>query len=116
MYICKNAFQPMRNLKFKIMNPTINNTGLIECGVSDQIFNLDHTSQLNGYSITKAYLKDKTSAGIVQMKCPKAEIVADKTAILEDKTIDFILVLSPKPDDMNFIGEALQAGKQVRIM
>ena len=98
------------------MNPTINNTGLIECGVSDQIFHLDYTSQLNGYSITKAYLEDKTSAGIVQMKCPEAEIVNDRTAILEDKSIEFILVLSPKPDDMNFIGEALQAGKQVRIM
>lgn len=98
------------------MNSTINNTGLIECGVSDQIFHLDQTSHLNGYSITKAYVTDKTSAGIVQMKCPQAEIVADKTAILEDSSIDFILVLSPKADDMNFIGEALQAGKQVRIM
>jgi predicted dehydrogenase len=98
------------------MNSTINNTGLIECGLSDQIIHLDHTSQLNGYSITKAYVSDKSSAGIIQMKCPQAEIVADKSAILEDKTIDFILVLSPKADDMNFIGEALQAGKQVRIM
>jgi predicted dehydrogenase len=98
------------------MNATINNTGLIECGVSDHIFQLNHTSQLNGYSITKAYVTDKTSAGIVQSQCPEVEIVNDKATILEDKTIDFILVLSPKADDMNFIGEALQAGKQVRII
>ena len=98
------------------MNATINNTGLIECGVSDHIYQLNHTSQLNGYSITKAYVTDKTSAGIVQSQCPEVEIVNDKATILEDKTIDFILVLSPKADDMNFIGEALQAGKQVRII
>jgi hypothetical protein len=98
------------------MNSTIYNTGLIECGLSDQIFHLDHTSQLNGYSITKAYVTDKTSAGLVQIKCPQAEIVADKAAILEDTSIDFILVLSPQAADMTFIGEALQAGKQVRIM
>jgi len=99
-----------------INKSTINNTGLIECGVSDEIFHLEHTSHLNGYSITKAYVIDKSSEGIIQMKCPQAEIVKDRSAILEDKTIDFILVLSPKADDMNFIGEALQAGKQVRIM
>jgi predicted dehydrogenase len=98
------------------MNTTINNVGLIECGVSDQIFHLNHTSHLNGYSITKAFTKDKSSAGIIQSQCPSAEIVDNKTAILEDNSIDFILVLSPKPDDLTFIGEALQAGKQVRVM
>ena len=98
------------------MNTPINNIGLVECGVSDHIYQLNQTSYLNGYSITKAYVIDKTSAGIIQSQCPEAEIVNDKATILEDKTIDFILVLSPQAGDMNFIGEALQAGKQVRIM
>lgn len=103
----------------EIMNTTINNTyniGLIECGVSDALFQIDHTSNLNGYSIKKAFVTDKSSAGIVQSQCPKVEIVEDKHSILQDQTIDFILVISPQSTDMNFIGEAIQAGKQVRIM
>lgn len=103
----------------EIMNTTINNTyniGLIECGVSDALLQLNQTSTLNGYSVKKAYVTDKTSAGIVKSQCPKAEIVEDKHAILNDQSIDFILVISPQSSDLIFIGEAIQAGKQVRIM
>jgi hypothetical protein len=101
------------------MNTTINdiyNIGLVECGASDAIFQINHTSTLNGYSITKAFVTNKSSAGIVQSQCPKAEIVEDKHSILNDQTIDFILVISPQSCDLNFIGEAIQAGKQIRIM
>jgi hypothetical protein len=101
------------------MSTTTNHTyniGLIECGVSDALFQLNQTSTLNGYSIKKAFVTYKTSEGILQSQCPKAEIVKDKQAILDDHSIDFILVISPQSSDLNFIREAIQAGKQVRIM
>lgn len=90
--------------------------GLVECGVSDALFHIDQTTNLNRFSVKKAFVTDKTSAGMLQSQCPKAEIVADKRSILKDNSIDFILVISPKSEDMTFVGEAIQAGKQVRII
>ncbi len=59
---------------------------------------------------------NKISGDIAMSQFPGAQLVDDINAIIEDSAIDLILVSKPKPEDMNMIGEAVQAGKNVRII
>ena len=47
---------------------------------------------------------------------PDAEFVQDKSAIINDGSIDLVIISSPDDEGMNIVTEALEAGKNVRIL
>lgn len=99
----------------------IKNIGLIEYGTTEQIYELNQLSRLPNYTIKKVLVHDMASVVSVQMHYPDAEIIFDKDQLLQDESIELVLVSAPKGDNVSFnsssiVGEFLKVGKQVRIL
>lgn len=95
---------------------TLKKFGLVECGTQGKLFRLPDLSKQEGYELKKILLQGDVSADTAKMEYPQAEIVADKQAILQDHSIELVIVSSPGDDDMGLVGEVLKAGKHVRIV
>ncbi len=95
---------------------TIKNIGLIECGAKQQPLYISPLSILEGYSIKKILSTADATETNIKLRYPSAEIVGNTRDILDDNSIDLVIVSSPSNDDMGFVGEAIQAGKQIRII
>ena len=95
---------------------TLKNIGLIECSLSNDPYGLDLTSRLNGFHLKKVLVKRNISDRLAKLHYPQAEIVENKKDILNDTTIELVLVAAPEDEDLSLITEALEAGKQVRII
>ncbi|MBC7688951.1 MAG: hypothetical protein H7211_12325 [Aquabacterium sp.] len=95
---------------------TIKNIGLIECGTAQKPLFISPLSSLEGYSIKKILSTSDTSETNIKSRYPSAEIVNNARAILDDSSIDLVIVSRPSQNDMVIVGEAIQAGKQIRII
>ncbi|MFT3823019.1 MAG: Gfo/Idh/MocA family oxidoreductase [Chitinophagaceae bacterium] len=95
---------------------TFKNFGLVECGTQGQLFRLPDLSKQEGYQLKKILLKGDVSIDTAKLEYPQAEIVTDKQDILQDKSIELVIVSSPADADMSLVGEVLKAGKHVRIV
>lgn len=95
---------------------TLKNIGLIECGSVQKPLYVSPMSILEGYSIKKILSTTDTNEINIKSRYPLAEIVETTRDILDDSTIDLVIVSGPSHEDMNLVGEALQAGKQIRII
>ena len=98
----------MNNIKYNI--------GLIECGTLQKPLYLSPVSVLHGYAVKKVLSTDGTNKTSVKTRYPHAEMVETTREILDDSSIDLVIVSDPSNDDMSVVGEALQAGKQIRII
>ncbi len=56
------------------------------------------------------------SPEIARRHYPQSEIVQDKRAIMEDSTIDLIVISGAAKDDLDLVAEVLQTGKHVRLV
>ena len=92
------------------------NIGLIDCSSSGRNFQNTHLTNLTGYNIKKIMVSDYASTGIVQSQFPEVEIVLDKNDILNDGSIELVILSAPKEHEISLVGEILQSGKQVRIL
>lgn len=95
---------------------TIKNIGLIECGTVQKPLYISPLSIIEGYSIKKILSTSESNETNIKSRYPSAEIVDNTRAILDDSTIDLVIVSRPNPEDMGIVGEAIQAGKQIRII
>lgn len=94
---------------------TLKNIGLIQCGGNGKQFKLDSTSSGNGFQLRKVLVRN-ISADSARSQYPMAEIVDHEHSIIHDNAIDLIIVSSPENSDLGLIAEALEAGKQVRVV
>lgn len=95
---------------------TIKNIGLIECGSLQKPLYISPLSILEGYSIKKVLSTMDTNEMNIKSRYPLAEIVDNTRNILDDSSIELVIVSDPSHEDMGIVGEALQAGKQIRII
>jgi len=95
---------------------TNKNIGLVECNVQGEISGITSNNNPDGYIVKKIMTANKVSGEIAMSEFPEAQLVNDIESIIEDSAIDLILVSKPKESDMNMIGEAVKAGKNVRII
>lgn len=95
---------------------TIKNIGLIECGSKQKPLYISPVSILQGYSIKKILSTADATETNIKSRYPLAEIVENTRDILDDNSIDLVIVSGPSHEDMGMVGEALQAGKQIRII
>ena len=98
----------MNNIKYNI--------GLIECGTLQKPLYLSPVSVMHGYAVKKVLTTDVTDKTGAKTRYPEAEMVETAREILDDSSIDLVIVSGPSNDDMAVVGEALQAGKQIRII
>lgn len=94
---------------------TIINIGLIECGTIQKPLYISPLG-IAGYSIKKVLSTADKNETNIKSKYPMAKIVDSTRDILDDSSIDLVIVSSPSHDDMGMVGEAIQAGKQIRII
>ncbi|MEO5889069.1 MAG: Gfo/Idh/MocA family oxidoreductase [Ferruginibacter sp.] len=94
---------------------TIKNIGLIECGLQQPLY-ISPVSLLQGYEIKKVLSTEGANEDNIKSRYPLAEIVGNTRDILDDSSIDLVIVSGPSHEDMSLVGEALQAGKQIRII
>ena len=95
---------------------TLRNIGLIECGGKGKKFQLDSTSSGNGFKLVKVLVRNSISLDSARKQYPMAEIVDHEHSIIHDNAIDLVIVSGPKQADLPLVAEALEAGKQVRIV
>lgn len=90
--------------------------GLIDCSLPGQQFQMEEMQGLNGYHLKKAFVLDNSSEGIFKSHYPQVEIVDDKSSIINDNTIELVIVSAPSATDMDMVKEVMHAGKHVRIL
>lgn len=94
---------------------TLKNIGLIECANKGKKFQLDSTSSGNGFKLIKVLVRN-TSLDSARSQYPMAEIVDHEHSIIHDNAIDLVIISKPEQSDLGLVAEALEAGKQVRIV
>lgn len=95
---------------------SIKNIGLIECGSLQKPLFISPVSIEEGYSIKKILSTTTANETNIKNRYPQAEIVDSTRAILDDHSIDLVIVSGQSEAAMGFVGEAIQAGKQIRII
>ena len=95
---------------------TSKNVGLIECSLPGQSFQMEQMQDVNGYHLTKALVLNDSSGEIFKSHYPQVEIVNDKSSIINDNSIELVIVSAPSATNMDLIGEVLHAGKHVRVL
>ncbi len=92
------------------------NIGLVECSSGGGISRITSDNNPDGYIVKKIMINNKVTGDSAASQYPGAQLVDDISAIINDAAIELILVSNPKQADLNMIGEAVQAGKNVRII
>ncbi|MEP7252071.1 MAG: hypothetical protein ABI683_06815 [Ginsengibacter sp.] len=92
------------------------NIGLIECSSREALSKITAYNNPDGYVVKKIRTNNKVARDGALEEYPDAELVEDISAIIGDSDIELILVSRPKQEDLAIIGEAVCAGKNVRII
>lgn len=96
----------MKELKF---------AGLIECRDTNLGSWVDGPNVLDGFHLKKVLIKQYTGDHSKEYY-PNAEIVEDKSSIMNDHSIELVIVSGAGDSDLNLVAEAIGAGKQVRVL
>lgn len=89
------------------------NVGLIECVGSATKYQLENETISHNYQIKKVFTKQNPYA---PEHYPDAQFVKHTSEILQDSSIDLVIIASPDNEGMELVSEALDAGKNVRIL
>ncbi len=95
---------------------TIKNVGLINCGNSTLAVLMNDFGHENGFRLTKVMTSNYTTDKDLKAFFPHAENVSDTGAIINDNSIELVIVAKPSNGDLSVVAEALGAGKQVRVL
>ncbi|HKH62815.1 MAG TPA: hypothetical protein VKA49_18360 [Flavitalea sp.] len=89
--------------------------GLIECGDSITASWNESPSLFDGFELKKILFRQNKGKHN-QDYYPKAETVQDTYSILNDNSIELIILSAPGENDLNLVAQAIEAGKQVRVL
>ena len=89
--------------------------GLIECGDSITASWSENPTLFDGFELKKILFRQNIGKH-GQEYYPKAEMVNDTQAIINDESIELIILSAPGEDDLNLVAKAIDAGKQVRVL
>lgn len=99
------------------MTNSFNNLESLEQGMAGKTFRLAGISQLDGYEVRKIYTGETTvPSDWIKEQFPRAEVVEDRNAIINDHNIDLVLVADPENQDLDTVAQLLQTGKFVRMV
>lgn len=96
---------------------TIKYAGLIECGDSITASWNESPNLFDGFELKKILFKQNKNIGKHSHEYyPKAETVQDTHSILNDNSIELVILSAPGENDLNLVAQAIEAGKQVRVL
>jgi scyllo-inositol 2-dehydrogenase (NADP+) len=91
------------------------NTGLIGFGNSGQTFFAPFIAADPGFNLAKISTSDNSRAELAESIYPNAEIVGSADDIINDPSIDLVLVGTPNTSHFDLAQKALLAGKHVLV-
>jgi scyllo-inositol 2-dehydrogenase (NADP+) len=91
------------------------NTGIIGFGNSGQTFLAPFIAANPGFNLKKISTSDPVKAAKAEAVYPDTEIVGDADAIINDDTIELVLIGSPNTSHFSLTQQALLAGKHVVV-
>lgn len=100
--------------KRKKMNQNIN-VGLIGFGMAGRIFHAPFIHNIPGLRLRKIRANRKESVELAQQRYPDAEVVSHEADILQDSSIDLVVVATANPTHFGLAKAALEAGKHVLV-
>ena len=96
---------------------TIKYAGLIECGDSLTAGWNESPNLFDGFELKNILFKQNKNIGKYSHEYnPKAETDQDTQSILNDKSIELVILSAPAENDLNLVAQAIEAGKQVRVL
>ena len=69
-----------------------------------------------GKQVKKALMADHDFATQILTQNPEVELVFDLNAIINEGSIDLVIISAPKASEFNMIQKVLNSGKQVQVM
>ena len=90
--------------------------GVISCKGTDEVFFALGANKMEKFYLKKIFVRDNISEGAIRAKYPEAEIVNDVNNIMNDAAIELVIFSAPNVNNSRVVGDALQAGKHVRII
>ena len=94
---------------------TLKFAGLIQCGDS-MVNSVDPQNEFDGFQLKKVLVRENIENHLAKEYYPHAEMVHDTKSILNDESIELVIVSAPAESDLNLVAEAIGAGKQVRVL
>ena len=90
-------------------------TGIIGFGLSGRVFHAPFIDVVDGFELTKISTANPAAIDLIQNRYPDTEIVPGAEEIINDKSIDLVIVTSPNTVHFKWAKEALLAGKHVVV-
>ncbi|HZG25556.1 MAG TPA: hypothetical protein VEZ17_13285 [Chitinophagaceae bacterium] len=90
--------------------------GLITSGGSTMPYALEFTGKSEGLFLKKVHMTKALSGSLPELNYPGAEIVNNIQSIIQDDTIELVIVSTPASGDLSVVARVLEAGKHVRII
>ena len=98
------------------METTMKYVGLIECGHATIPSLAKDVNPSNGYQVTKILSGGTATNTLVKDHYPDAEMVNDSSSIINDSSIELVIIAGTANGDLGVVAQALDAGKQVRVL
>ena len=90
-------------------------TGIIGFGLSGRVFHAPFIDVVDGFELSKISTANPDNILIAKERYPHAMIVPDGQSIINDDTIDLVIVASPNTVHFHWAKEALLANKHVVV-
>lgn len=89
--------------------------GLLGFGMAGRVFHAPFISAVEGLKLYKIKANRPASIDLAKKLYPATEVVSDTVAILEDETIDLVIVATTNETHYSLAKAALEAGKHVVV-
>ncbi|ERJ13093.1 Gfo/Idh/MocA family oxidoreductase [Haloplasma contractile] len=91
------------------------NTAIIGFGLSGRVFHAPFISELDEFKLSKILTRNEGSKNYIAKHYEGTEVVKDLELILNDQTIDLVIITTPNKLHYSFAKQALKSGKHVLI-
>lgn len=91
------------------------NVGLLGYGMAGRIFHAPFIANVPGLALKKIRANRPESVALANQRYPEVEVVSSEEDILNDESIDLVVVATASPSHYKMAKAALQAGKHVLV-
>ncbi len=93
-----------------------NNIGVIEKGVASKSFRIAGINSKNGYRLIKILPEHQLIPDWVQKNFPEAILATNIEELMQDSSIDLVMVSANDENHKDIVANFLQKGKHVRVV
>lgn len=91
------------------------NVGLIGFGIGGQVFHAPIITSVEGFFLSKIRARKPDQIALADKRFPQAKVVSGADEIINDKSIDLVIITTPNLHHIHLAYQALEAGKHVVV-